>query len=149
MKVYGDVQVLGKKTILNINSSPNENMPFSGFYAIDVVGQNVTYGMALYYNLSDEKWYAAKADDYNTMPCKAIALDNKSADEPCILLKYGTVYCDTWNFLNPRIYVSATNAGQLTHLQPNNNGHIIQIIGEARSNRIGLFDFCQATLECT
>lgn len=140
MKVVGNFNVLGENNILRFNPNPANNLDYSGFIS-EELANNITAGQALYWDFTNNYWSPAKADSYDTLPCRAIALESCTGISTIKMLKFGTLKNTTWEFDNKDIYVSPTLAGALTTIEPTTSGHFVQFIGTAFGTNIGYFDF--------
>ena len=148
MRVIGNLQVHGPESIIRLNPNPQNNLEYSGYVMEDIVGMSVIAGQALYYDIITSSWKVCQANSSSTIPCRGLALETKSINDLCLILKMGTVKFDSWNFTdNNKLYVSATTAGLITHVQPNQSGNIVQIIGVPLKNNVGYFDFCPTAVE--
>lgn len=148
MRVVGNLQVQGPNSIIRLNPNPQKNLEYSGYIVEDMLGMNVTASQALYYDITTFSWKVSQANSANTMPCRGIALETKSAGNMCLILKMGIVRFNDWNFSsNNKLYVSATGAGGVTHIQPNASGNIVQVIGYPLKHNVGYFDFCPTAVE--
>lgn len=140
MKVIGNLQVLGDKSLFKFNPNP-DNAAYSGFITNELCSVNVTFGQALYYDTSLFAWKLAQANSSSTMPCRGIALETVTAGNSCNILRFGTVKLSSWSFTGSFIYVSATTAGLITSTAPSTSGQIVQTIGSPINLTIGYFDF--------
>lgn len=141
MKVIGNLHILGQKSIIKMNTSPANNLDYSGWVSDEFVDEDVTVGQALYFDITTQRWKLAKADSKDTMPARALALENIGAGGICRLLRNGTIRLDSQNFNKQFIYVSDTTAGEFVLDPPTTTGSIIQQIGTPVRNNTAWFDF--------
>lgn len=145
MKVVGNLQILGQKSIIKFNPDPSKNLEYSGWISDGIADQNLTKGQLVCYNTMRYTWALAKADDLATLPARGIALDDIIAGDTGKILRFGTFRNDwsksTYNLTTPFIYVSPTDAGEYTKDCPNIPGQYIQKIGSPVKNNVGWFDF--------
>lgn len=147
MYIYGDVNVKGKNSRIHLNANPDASNPYSGFVVTDVFGEDVFDGAAVYYNLSDQKWYLACANTFSKMPCRGISVASVSKNNSGIILKWGIVYLPRYTFSTSHIYVSNSDPGKLVNIQPSSIGSFVQVIGMAKTERIAFLDFCPLFVE--
>ena len=145
MKVIGNLEIMGQRSIIQFNTAPASNHEYSGWISQEFVDENVTVGQVLCFNHDTQRWKLAKADSASTMPGRAIALDNIGSGMSGNLLRFGTLRLDSQNFDQSFIYVSATTAGALSTTAPTTSGSIVQKIGTPVKNNVGWFDFNAAT----
>ena len=141
MKVIGNLEIMGQRSIIQMNSSPASNQECSGWISEEFVDENVTVGQVLFFNLDTQRWKLANASSSDTMPARAIAMDNITAGSSGRLLRFGTMRLDSQNFNTPYVYVSATTSGALTPIAPATSGSIVQKIGTPLKNNVAWFDF--------
>lgn len=144
MKAYGDVQILGKRVIFELNSNPDPNEPFSGWVERAIVGQNISKGNVLYRN-SNGKWYKASASSRNVMPASAVAVENATSNSYCTMVRNGLMYNDGWNFSNSELYVSLN--GNITDIKPGGYGIFLQSVGFAMTTNTAYLHFNPLLLE--
>lgn len=142
MRVIGNLQIFGENSKIRLNQDIQDNLQYSGFVMEDIVGEQVTAGQALYYDMASQRWKLAKADDANRMPCRGLAVQNINSGEAGLILKFGTFRFNSWSFSKNSLYVSQTRAGLITDDIPTGPGSIVQIIGSPLKSNIGQFDFC-------
>ena len=148
MRVVGNLQVQGPNSIIRLNPNPQKNLEYSGYIVEDIVSMSVIASQALYYDIASFSWKISQANSTNTMPCRGIALETKTAGNICLILKMGIVRFNDWNFSsNNKLYVSATGPGGVTHIQPSSSGNIVQVIGYPLKHNVGYFDFCPTAVE--
>lgn len=147
MKVIGNLHILGQRSIIKFNTNPAANHEYSGWVSEDNVRENVLFGQVLYFNTTQQGWMLAKADSEDTMPARAIALEDINPSKPGLILRFGTVRLDSKNFTSPFIYVSEDNAGELSINKPSKIGSFIQQIGTPVKNNVAWFDFNSTMIE--
>ena len=145
MKVIGNLHILGQKSIIKMNTNPANDSEYSGWISDEFVDEDVTLGQGLYFDHTLQRWKLAKADREETMPCRAIALENILKGQSGKLLRYGTLRLDNVSFTNPYIYISDSVFGKITDVPPVNPGSIIQKIGTPVRNNTGWYDFNSTT----
>lgn len=144
MKIYGDTEILGKRTIIHLDPNPSSETPYSGWIERVVVGQDINAGVGLYLN-SNGNWYRASATTLNTMPVTAIATQSVSSGEYCNMLRMGFFYNEDWSFENTQLFISSS--GHITDVQPNGYGSYLQCVGYAINQHVGYFHFSPLLLE--
>ena len=148
MKFYGGIQVLGDKSVITIDSWPDKDNPYSGWIAWENVESSVQYnGQALYYDINSKIWKLACANNKNTMPCTAICLGVTNGNGEMAILRFGNMYTSRYTWRSLSLYVDPFTPGKITDVQPTSVGHLVQIIGNAKSNNVGFFDFCPIFVE--
>lgn len=114
---------------------------YSGLTDSQPVGENVQFGMLLYFNWTDKEWKVAKADAATTMPGLRIALETKADGQTCKMLVEGYLRDDSaFEFAGAMVYVDATDAGVQTSTAPSTTGQQVQRTGVAKSADILFFD---------
>jgi hypothetical protein len=146
MKVVGNLQVLGNRSILQFNPDIQTNLEYSGWITNEYVEVAVTPSQALHFNTTTNKWRLAQANALSTLPCRGISLETKQAGQLCKILRYGTLRNDAWT-LNGNLYVSATAAGGLTTVAPSTTGQFVQLIATPTNAKVAFFDFCPICIE--
>lgn len=141
MKVIGNLHILGQKSIIKMNTNPANDLEYSGWISDEFVDENVTVGQGLYFDHTLQRWKLAKADREETMPCRAIALEDISKGQSGKLLRYGTLRLDSKNYTGPYIYISDSIPGEIIDTVPSTAGSIIQKIGTPVRNNTGWYDF--------
>lgn len=147
MRVIGNLQVLGKSSIIQMNPNPINNFEYSGWITQEIVNVAVTQGQILYFNISLQQMALSQANSITTMPARAIALETKNAGESCRLLRKGTLRNNGWGFSGNSLYISPTVAGGITTTQPSSSGQFVQIIGHPIGLQVAYFDFNPTILE--
>ena len=147
MKIIGDLQVLGNKSMLQFNPDIEINLEYSGWITNEYVEVNVAISQGLYFNSNTNMWKLAQANSMMTMPCRAIALENKSAGQLCKILRYGTFRNDSWTLSTMGLYISPITAGLLTTTSPSSSGNIVQLIATPTNVKVAFFDFCPMCIE--
>ena len=109
---------------------------YSGQTTIGKVGENVEFGDLLYFDFISKTWKLAKADSASTMPCTAIVLEEKDADEDCKILRNGYIMSGDWTFTDSIVYVSPTDEGDVIDSVPDQSGNQIQRIGIAEDDSL-------------
>lgn len=147
MKVVGNLQVLGNRSILQFNPDIQNNLEYSGWITNEYVEVAVTVSQALYFNTTTNKWKLAQANSLSTLPCRGIALETKQAGQLCKILRYGTLRNDSWTLNTLGLYVSPTTAGALTTTIPSTSGQFVQLIATPTNAKVAFFDFCPMCIE--
>jgi len=114
---------------------------YSGLTDSQPVGENVTFGMLLYFNWAVKRWKVAKANGNATMPGLRISLESKADGQTCLMLVKG--YCrddSAFNFAGAMVYASALLGGVQTSTAPSEAGQQVQRTGVAKSTSVLFFD---------
>lgn len=147
MKVIGNLQVLGKKSIIQFNPELTGQYEYSGWITTEYVEVAVTPGQVLFFNSSTLAWKLAQANNISTIPGRGLALETKGIGEKCKILRMGTFRHNSWNLTGTNIYVSPTVAGGLQSTIPSASAQLVQTIGYPIAPNIGYFDFCPIAIE--
>lgn len=147
MKIIGNLQVLGKTSIIQMNPFPASNFEYSGWISQEIVDVAVIRGQLLYFNVETQHLTLAQANSQDTLPARAIALETKNPGELCRVLRKGTLRNNDWGFSGNSIYVSPTTAGGLVDSQPTSSGQLIQLIGHPIGSNVAYFDFSPIIIE--
>jgi hypothetical protein len=136
--------------LANIDMNPSTliNLNSIGTKSTLVAGESIVAGDILYYK-NDGKVWKAKADATSTVPCHALAIETKNANESIKVLLKGYYRNDAlYNWTTGGqasaaaglLYVSANTAGAITQTRPATATNIVQILGHAYSADIVYFD---------
>lgn len=151
MKVVGNLHILGQKSIIKMNSRPSNNWEYSGWVSEEIAEINLTRGDVLYLIPNKHTFTKACANSINTMPARAIALEDILAGDIGLVLRFGTFRHgfsgNTYNLNESYIYVSDTVTGGFTKTKPTNAGSFIQKIGTPMYNNVGWYDFNSTLLQ--
>lgn len=148
MKVIGNLQILGQKSIIKMDPYLTSGNVYSGWITEGQAETALTEGQVLYCVSLKHTWAPAQANDINTMPARGIALENIAAGATGKILRFGTFATPSaklsdpnYNFNTPFIYVSTTVAGEVTKNRPATANSIIQKVGTPLNNNVGWYDF--------
>jgi hypothetical protein len=119
---------------------------YSGAVATMTVGENVSFGHALYMK-SDGKWWKADADASSTMPVAAMAAETINADNSGLVLLFGFARDDSWAWTVGGVIYASTTAGSLTQTAPSGSGDQVQAVGVATHADRMLFNPALVTAE--
>ena len=115
----GPQGIPGEDGVVDFSETLAGDLAYSGITVLITVGENVVHGDFLYKNLSDGKYYKAKADSVLTAPATRMALATALTDTNCLCLcPTGVARNDTWNWTDDGtvlgLYLSSVIAGDLT-----------------------------------
>ena len=114
---------------------------YSGIPDTGIVGETVIFGDLLYFKWSDKKYYKAKADDSTTAEVVAMAVEAKSANNSCVIIRQGYVRNDSWSaFTDSIVYLSTATAGKMQSSVPDSSGDQIKRVGQAITDKIMFFN---------
>jgi len=128
MKVYGlDLE----NRNIKLENVPGADHLAVGFTTDLTIGEAASIGDVFYFK-SDGKLWKSDANAEATMPVKAMALEDGTAEASIEVLLQGFVRDDSWNWttLGGLIYASGTT-GALTQTPPAVSGDQVQIVGFA------------------
>lgn len=145
MRVIGNLQVNGEKSLIKLSSDFLLDKEYSGHYVEEEVGENVTFGKPLYFDFDNIDWRISDNSSLTKLACKGIALEDKNAGEICRILRLGTLRNDAWNFTSNVLYVSSS--GDITTTLPTSTGSFVQAIGSAIGVNVAFFDFNTTLIE--
>jgi hypothetical protein len=133
-----DIQI-GSGYNINLINSLTSNGTWSGLVSSYTAGGTIVQWDLVYID-SSGKVEKANAGAAATVPVIGMATASVSTNDPVIILTYGYVRYDTWNWtVNGLIYASAT-AGQLTQTAPTGTGKQIDVVGVAITSHIILLN---------
>lgn len=104
---------------------------YSGLTLTLTAGETVVFGDILYFNFTDKEVKKADADAAATMPAVCIALEGKDDGQAILVLIFGYIRDDTYNFTATNVYVSDGTAGTTQSTAPADSGDQVQRIGFA------------------
>lgn len=125
--------------IMELNSFPNATETGNGIITTDTVGENVIPGDALYLK-ADGKYWKADASGGATMPASVMAMETKTANNTCRLLRMGYFRHDSrWNWTpgdgEANLLFVHTTAGDIVQFanKPVGSGDQVQVVGEIKN----------------
>lgn len=145
MKIIGNLQVEGENSLIKLNSDFSINREYSGYYVEDFVGEEVTFGKLLYYNIDTSRWHISDNVLFHTLACQGIALNDATTEQACRILKFGTLRNDNWWFTSNVLYVGEN--GDVTTDIPTQFGSFVQAVGTVVGENIAFFDFNTTIIE--
>lgn len=145
MKVIGNLHILGQRSIIKMNAEPSSNFEYSGWVAEVIVQENVQKGQLLCYDSQTQAYKLAKADSEDTMPARAMAVEDIEAGQMGMVLLNGTIKINDDNYTTPYIYVSPDVAGGKVLNEPAAIGNIVQKIATPTKNNTAWYDFATNT----
>jgi len=104
---------------------------YSGLTLTLTAGETVAFGEIVYMNFTDKEVKKAKADAAATMPAIGVALEGKNDGQACLVLIFGYIRDDTYNFTATNVYVSDVTGGATLSTPPADSGDQVQRIGFA------------------
>lgn len=103
----------------------------SGLILTLTVGESVVFGDVVYMNWTDKEVKKAQANASTTVPAIGIALESKSDGQLCLVLIFGYIRDDSWNFTATEVYLSDITAGGVLSTAPSDSGDQVQRLGFA------------------
>lgn len=114
---------------------------YSGIPDTGIVGEAVVFGDLLYFKWSDKKYWKARADNASTAEVVAMAVETKSANNSCVIIRQGYVKNDSWSsFEDSIVYLSTATAGKMQSSVPVSSGNQIKRVGQAIANKVIFFN---------
>lgn len=114
------------------------------FRGMTITGRNnsggVTQWDTVYLN-SSSQWVLADANGSGTYPARGMAVASALTGVATIVLTYGTVRNDAWNWTPGGTLYLSTSPGGLTQSAPATSGDQVQAVGYALTADIAFFDF--------
>lgn len=104
---------------------------YSGLTLTLTAGETVVFGEILYFDFTDKEVKKAKADAVETTHAICIALEDKDDSEAILVLIFGYIRDDSYNFTATEVYLSDATAGATLSAAPSDSGDQIQRIGFA------------------
>jgi hypothetical protein len=104
---------------------------YSGLTLTLTAGESVVFGDVVYMNWTDKEVKKTQADASTTVPAIGIALETKADGAACLVLIFGYIRDDSWDFTTTEVYVSDTTAGGVLSTAPSDAGDQVQRLGFA------------------
>lgn len=118
-----------------LDSAISADGKYSGITATGVIGYaSAAFGELVYLANADGRWEKTDADAEATAGDVELAMvisSGASDGDACVLLKYGYIREDDWNWTSPgdALYVDATTAGGMTTTRPSGSADIVRVVG--------------------
>ncbi len=112
-----------------------------------VLGEAISFGNVLYGKSDGKYWLADASSDTTSKGKLVMAIETKGAEQSCIVLLYGKLRDDSWNWTpGEELFINTTPGGPTT-IRPSATGEIMRITGHTHTAKIVFFNPEQSYLE--
>ncbi len=139
---------------VQLNASLSADGKYSGITCDGVIGYaSAAFGELVYLATGDGRWEKTDADAEATAGDVELAMvisSGSSDGDGCVILKYGYIREDDWNWTSPgdTLYIDTATAGGMTATRPSGSSDIVRVVGyqQPDTNTI-LFDPSKSWVE--
>lgn len=126
---------------IHLDTYPNSDHDYSGFTFEDTAGANIAFPNVVYKDsVANARWELADADaDTTAYRFLALATASISDGAAGVLLHWGFVRDDTWNWTPGKAIYLSTTAGSMSQTAPSGADDMVIVLGWAISPDVMIF----------